>query len=97
MFKWFDASEAVSLGKSIANEIALAYPANPPQKTNKKKQEKSHNRLIKTFDDGATAVKAKDFNVYKKAKFLSTFKQCLLDHGYSQEWADKAIKTIMTR
>lgn len=97
MFGWFNANEAVSFAKKMAEDIKCIFPPMQPPKPTQKERDKVAKNLENAFDRAANFGREKKLNIYIKAKYLNTLRWSLAELGYANDFIEDVIKEILFR
>lgn len=97
LFGFLDTRELEDFGTVLANDLGRRFPPASEART-----DAGAKYQLKVILEGlgARAVRfhlEKKLNVYKKAKLGNVFKWRLKELGYSDEFAERATKEIITR
>jgi hypothetical protein len=97
LFGFLDTRELEDFGTVLANDLGRRFPPASEART-----DPGAKYQLKVILEGlgARAVRfhiEKKLNVYKKAKLGNVFKWRLKELGYSNEFAERATKEIITR
>jgi len=96
--KWFDATEAVKFGNSLADFFIERIPLPREQKPELKKGKNLHKQfeVVDKMLVQAEQFKARGtLNVYKKAKLAGALKSRLSDAGYDAKLVDEVTLGII--
>ena len=101
LFKFFDASEAESFGRQMAELIVHRTPNDPANKNQErlvKKYEKRHEATLLLIEKRVASFKqAHKLNVYTKAKLGTAFKYTLLDKDYDKTFVENTTTWLMLK
>ena len=92
---WFNATEAVRFGDSLADFFIERIPLLPSEKDKPRKLDKQFGVVDKMFVQVEQFKLGNKLNVYKKAKLVGTFKDKLIDAGYDRGLVDEVALGIM--
>ncbi|MEO8153080.1 MAG: hypothetical protein ABI605_08430 [Rhizobacter sp.] len=96
MLTWFDAKEAQTFGKALAQFYVERVPFESPFST--KKFATKTQEVLKKLDLQVQQFKSNhSLNIYKKAKLGNAFKWALRDAGYDTEYVDGLTEWLMLR
>jgi hypothetical protein len=82
MFQWFNARMASDFGTSLAEYLAERIPAESIPVSDKRKQMRLEEIIIKLHSQTASFKKDNKLNIFKKAKLAKAFQSRLLELGY---------------
>lgn len=87
VFGWFNTREVTEFGESLAGFVAERIPNKSPKK--------APEALSKLFAQVARFKESHKLNMYKKAKLANAFRWKLIDHGYTEEFAEEMAKELL--
>jgi hypothetical protein len=93
--EWFDATEAVRFGDSLADFFIERIPLNPGDKDKSRKLEKQFGVVDKMLSQVEQFKARNKLNVYKKAKLAGAFKEKLTGAGYDSRLVDEVTLGIV--
>ncbi|MCG2584586.1 hypothetical protein [Massilia sp. TS11] len=96
MFSWFDASEAIATGISMAERIIKTLP--PAALAGNAKAGQKHQQALENLYQQIERENIKrKYNAYKKARLASAFQDTLFEAGYDQTFVMAATKRLVMK
>jgi hypothetical protein len=97
MLNFLNASQAVAIGNTLADQFLVQTPADMAKRVKKAKAgdaEAELQKFVQRIDSDARPLR---LNFYKRAKLANTFKWKLLQNGVRPEFVNELTRILLVR
>ena len=97
LLNWLNASEAVGIGSTLADQFVPRTPPEPAKRRKKARAIEPDDELRKFLARIDSEVRPLRLNFYKRAKLANTFKWKLLQNGVEPGLVDELTRFLLVR